>query len=150
MFFSVSLLLSAIYSAGASDNYGKRADPSFCVNLGRPCYLSWRDNYFLLSYARGENNIWNELESKPGPLASQATALTPKLKLTSLVWTSLSLGCSGSEIGLSTSSMGLVAEMKIIVAWSIKHHFLHRGSIAKCSANLLPDPIPSIPQKNFR
>ena len=34
---------------------------------------------FLPPYTRGEKkNIWSELESNPGPLASQATALTTR------------------------------------------------------------------------
>ena len=34
---------------------------------------------FLPPYTRGEKkNIWSELESNPGPLASQAAALTTK------------------------------------------------------------------------
>ena len=35
---------------------------------------------FLPPYTRGEENIWSELESNPGPLASrpQATALTTR------------------------------------------------------------------------
>ena len=33
---------------------------------------------FLPPYTRGEKTIWSELESNPGPLASQATALTTR------------------------------------------------------------------------
>ena len=45
----------------------------------RSCHLWSLDPFFPTSYALGEKKtIWSELESNPGPLAPQATALTTR------------------------------------------------------------------------
>ena len=46
---------------------------------------------FLPPYTQGEKTFWSELESNPGPLASQATALTTRPWLLGLNHVKLSL-----------------------------------------------------------
>ena len=45
--------------------------------LDHAIYRVWI-HFFLPPFTRGEENIWPELELNPGPLASQAIALTTR------------------------------------------------------------------------
>ena len=54
---------------------------------------------FLPPYTQGEKkSIWSELESKPGPLASQATALTTRPRLLGQVQQYLNITSISTQI----------------------------------------------------
>ena len=77
---------------------------------------------FLPPYTRGEKkNIWYELESNPGPLASQATTLTTRLRLHGLIKiTSNFSAFSRHFVPLFKSQMKFL----VLFSFSLIRHFL--------------------------